>query len=155
MCGIPGCGKSTVASRIPGFIVSTDSLRKYLWQDEAVIKHDKFVFTLAEQIVDYVLGLNLDVVIDATNLTVSKRHRFISLAQKRSAKIYLHWVACPVETAIERNLSRDRKVPVDVIKALAKSFQRPRISEGLNAIKVYNPELQVRTVILPGIRIKR
>lgn len=155
MCGIPGSGKSTVASRIPGYIVSTDSLRKYLWQDEAVIKHDKFVFDLAERIIDYMLGLNQDVIFDATNLTVSKRKRFINLAKKHGAKVILHWINCPLETAIERNLQRDRQVVVEIIKALHKSFQRPRLTEGIDVIKVYGPDLLLNRIIYSGFKVNR
>jgi len=51
LCGIPGSGKSTVAKDLPGFLVSTDSVRKFLWDGESVVKHDKLVFEVAESII--------------------------------------------------------------------------------------------------------
>lgn len=158
MCGIPGSGKSTLARQIPGYLVSTDSIRKFLWQDESVVKHDKLVFNLAESIVDYVLGRCWDAVLDATNLTVAKRTRFINLAVKHGARVMLHWVKCPLETAIERNFCRDRQVPVEIIKSLYKSFQMPTNDEGLNVIRIYDPFLRTEKIIMPGrilIRGKR
>ncbi len=155
LCGIPGSGKSTVALRLSGYIVSTDSLRKFLWQDESVVKHDRLIFYLAESIIDYLLGLGKDVVFDATNLTVAKRSRYINLVGKHQVTVIVHWINCPLETAIERNSKRDRKVPVTVIKSLSRSFQRPKIEEGIDAIKVYGQELNLTGIIVPGIIIKR
>ncbi|MFZ5754945.1 MAG: AAA family ATPase [Bacillota bacterium] len=56
LCGIPGSGKSTLGTRLPGYIVSTDSLRKFLWNYEAIVQHDTLVFTLAEKIIAYLLS---------------------------------------------------------------------------------------------------
>lgn len=155
LCGIPGSGKSTVARRLAGHVVSTDSIRKFLWQDESVVKHDTLVFNLAESILDYLLNLEKDVIFDATNLITLKRRRFINLARKYQATVTLHWVNCPLETAIERNSKRERKVPVPVIKSLYNSFQMPKLEEGIDVIKVYGQELNLTKIILPGRIVKR
>lgn len=141
LCGVPGSGKSTLTKRLSGYVVSTDSIRKFLWGDESVIKQDKLVFDLAESIIDYMLTFEQDVIFDATNLTAAKRARFIKVARRHQAAVLLHWVNCPLQTALERNSERERKVPVTVIKSLYKSFQMPKTEEGIDIIKVYGPDL--------------
>jgi len=155
LCGIPGSGKSTLSGRLQGYIVSTDSIRKYLWNDESVIEHDWLVFRLAETIAAYQLKMKSDVIIDATNLTVRKRSRFIMLAGKNGARVIIHWVDCPLETAIVRNRARQRQVPVKIIAALNSSFQRPQHQEGINVIKVYNKDLVLRKQKIPGYTLMR
>ncbi|MCL4440318.1 MAG: AAA family ATPase [Eubacteriales bacterium] len=155
LCGIPGSGKSTLVKRLPGYVVSTDSIRRFLWQDEAVIKHDSLVFSLAENIVEYLLSRKEDVIFDATNLTAAKRSNFVNLAKKTKASVDLHWVNCLLHIAIKRNSGRERKVPEKIIISLYKSFQRPTAEEGFDAIKVYGHDLNLTKVILPGISIKR
>lgn len=147
LCGIPGSGKSTLVPKLKGYLVSTDEIRKFLWKDESVVKHDRLVFNLAETIIDYLFKSKENVIFDATNLTIAKRNRFINLAKKYKANVLVHWVNCPLQDAIERNLNRERKVPVAVIKALYKTFQAPRLEEGINVIKIYNKDLDITEVI--------
>jgi len=150
LCGIPGSGKSTLAARMDGYVVSTDSIRKYLWNDESVIKHDELVFKLAEDIVGYMLKKGHNVIFDATNLTAQKRKRFAAIAAKNDVKVTLHWVNCPLQTALERNALRDRKVPVEIIGNLYNSFQFPTFGEGINVIKVYDSDLNIKQIVIPG-----
>lgn len=155
LCGFPGSGKSTVTVHLSGFVVSTDSIRKFLWQDESVVRHDTLVFQLADKIIDYLLGRGEDVIFDATNLTVKRRRKYIDLAKLHHARVTLHWINCPLQTAIERNSKRDRKVPLPIIKSLYRSFQKPQREEGFDVIKVYGEELSLVKIILPGLTIKR
>jgi predicted kinase len=155
LCGIPGSGKSTLGSRLQGYVVSTDNLRKFLWNDEAVVQHDKLVFALAKEIIAYLLSIGKNVIFDATNLTAVKRRSFIKLGQKYQAQIILHWVNTPLQTALVRNSERERKVPTYVIKSLYKSFQRPRIEEGIHVIKLYNEDLKLAKVITAQRIFKR
>lgn len=143
LCGIPGSGKSTVAKNIPGYVVSTDAIRKFLWEDESVLKYDKLVFELAESIIRYMLSRKHDVIFDATNLKVKIRTQYIRLAGDLGAKTIVHWVDCGLETAIKRNQERDRHVPVPVIRAFYKSLQPPTISEGMDRIVIYREDLSV------------
>lgn len=155
LSGIPGSGKSTVASSIPGHLVSTDNIRKFLWKDESITSHDKLVFEIAESIINYLLRRGKDVIFDATNISALKRKKYINLAKAHNAKVILHWVNVPVETAIERNLNRQRKVPIRVIRAMHKSFQEPRIKEGLDKIKIYGKNLNLLKILTPSYSLKR
>lgn len=147
LCGIPGSGKSTISQRLNDYVVSTDHLRKCLWGDESIIKYDKLIFDLSEKIISYMLKNNDPVIFDATNLTKARRSKLINLAKSFNAQVILHWVQCPLEIAIERNLQRERKVPIHIIKALYNSFQEPTLEEGLDKIKIYNSDLNLTEVI--------
>ncbi len=155
MCGIPGSGKSTLAGRLPGYNISTDRIRKFLWHDESVVVHDRLVFQLAEQIAGYLLKLGEDVVFDATNLTVAKRGRLTGLAHKYKARVVLHWINCPLKTAVQRNAGRERRVPVKIIKSLYNSFQMPTNREGISIIKEYNQNLKIKRLYVQGLVLKR
>lgn len=155
LCGIPASGKSTLSTRVPGYVISTDSIRKFLWNDESVVKHDRLVFRLAENIADYLLGKRTDVILDATNLSKEKRGMFIKIGHKYHARVALHWVNCPLGTALERNAARDRKVPETIIKALHKSFQLPHTEEGIDVIRLYDHNLQTVKIITHQFILKR
>lgn len=155
LTGIPGSGKSTIARSIPGHVVSTDNIRKFLWQDESITSHDKLVFQLADCIMNYLLRRGQDVIFDATNVSAVRRKKYINLAKSHKAKVILHWVNVPVDTAIERNLKRQRKVPVRVIRALNKSFQEPKIKEGLDQIKIYGMNLELQKIVIPGYTLRK
>lgn len=151
LCGIPGSGKSTIAKDLNGYVVSTDSIRKFLWNDESIVKYDKLVFELAENIIKYMLPLEHDVIFDATNLTIEKRMKYIHMAKALGANVTVHWVNCPINIAISRNARRDRKVPIPVITALHKSLQPPTISEGMDKIIIYRQDLSVSHEMTPSL----
>lgn len=155
LCGIPGSGKSTLTNKLSGHIVSTDSIREFLWNDASNTSHDRLVFELAESIMDYLLRHKKNVIFDATNVTVKKRKRYLTLAKSRRAKVVLHWVNCPLETAIERNLNRKRQVPLRAIRALNKALQTPKIQEGFDLIKIYGIDLNLIKRITPNYVLKR
>lgn len=147
LCGIPGCGKSSLAKSLTGYLISTDELRKFLWGDEAVLKYDKLVFKLIEIIVNYMLSTGKDVIVDSTNITKRSRKKYIDIAKRYETKVTVHWVNCPVEKAIIQNSQRDRNVPEVVIRSMNKSFQPPVIEEGIDTIKIYKPDLGLESVI--------
>lgn len=147
LCGIPGSGKSTLRQHLTGFTISTDAIRKFLWDDESVVKHDKLVFEMAEDMMKYMLSLGKHVIFDATNLKAERRMKYILLAKNFGANVIVHWIDCPLGVAISRNARRDRKVPVPVIAALYKSLEPPVISEGMDQLLIYNQELIVTKII--------
>lgn len=147
LCGIPGSGKSTLGKKLKGYVVSTDSIRKFLWQSETVFEHDVLVFDLASRIMEYLLLQGEDVVFDATNLRRRDRRKFIQLAEKHQAQAYIHWVNSPLAIAIRRNACRERKVPVPIIQKYQRTLQKPSLKEGVNRIKIYNPDLRTAKVI--------
>lgn len=147
LCGIPGCGKSTLAESLSYYVISTDQLRKFLWGNETVFKHDKLIFQLVATITKYMVTKKQNVIIDATNITKKSRKMFIDIAKPHEAKIIVHWIDCPLAKAIEQNSKRERQVPEVVIRSMFKSFQPPTIQEGIDIIKIYKTDLGLDSVI--------
>lgn len=141
LCGIPGCGKSTLAKSLPGYLISSDQLRKCLWGAETVFNYNKLIFNLMEVIVTYMLSTKQDVIVDSTNITKKSRKKFIDIAKDYRAEVIVHWVDCPIEIAIEQNSKRERQVPIVVIRSMAKSLQPPTTEEGIQVVMVYKPDL--------------
>ncbi len=150
LCGIPGCGKSTLVSRLPGYVVSTDQIRKFLWNDESDLKHDKLVFKVAEMIIRYMLAHQHDVILDSTNITKKKRMRYIRLAKRYDAEVTIHWVKCSLEKALAQNALRERHVPEKVIAAMFRGFQPPSVEEGADHIKIYEHDGQEVILSVPS-----
>lgn len=147
LCGVPGCGKSTLAESLSGYVISTDQLRKFLCGDEAIFKHDKLVFQLLETITKYMVSNKQNVIIDATNITIKSRKIFIDIAKEHGAKVIVHWIDCPLAKAKERNSNRERHVPEVVISSMYKSFQPPTTQEGIDIINIYKADLVMDSVL--------
>ena len=132
MCGVPGCGKSSIAARyrqLNKVVLSSDTLRGVIGQDEndQSVSRDvfKFIFIAAK----YLLAQGHDVVIDATNWKRANRAEFWALAGQIGAKRVAHVVKVPLDVAKARNDARARKVPHDVIERMHNGFEMPTLDE--------------------------
>lgn len=147
LCGLPGSGKSTLTEQLSGYTVSTDQMRKFLWGNEAVVKHDWLVFDLVFRLTEYILANDLDIVFDATNLKKRSRRPLIQLAKKYDATIVVHWVNTSLDTALLRNEKRERIVPPEIIKAMYEKIEPPILKEGIDIIMIYNKNLLLKKEI--------
>lgn len=147
LCGLPGSGKSTLTKQLSGYTVSTDQMRKFLWGNEAVVKHDRLVFDLVFRLTEYILANDLDLIFDATNLKTRSRKPLIQLAKKYDATIVVHWVTTSLETALIRNEKRERVVPPEIIKTMFDKIEPPKLKEGIDIIQIYNENLQLKKEI--------
>ncbi len=153
LVGIPGSGKSTWARQFvqthPRYrIISTDQCRATLFGDEATqgpwsqvwqqvlaSLHDGFE-AIAQGQLD---GL----IYDATN--ASRRQRCAAIAAARQlgfAPITLYWFDVPLELALQRNLTRSRQVPTEVIERMHRQLQGapPDPSDGGNQVVRLTPK---------------
>ena len=121
MVGLPASGKSTKANEIDKYfeekgeggatIYSSDALRKKLFGNEV------FKTLYAELIYGLAAG---HVVIDATNVTLKNRRRIFETIRQYRDKINVvaYVMTTPIETCIQRDSERDRKVGEEVIRNL-------------------------------------
>lgn len=133
MIGLPGSGKSTIANEIGkelGIpIVSSDEVRKEVTSSEEDFSKDGYIWG---KVIPNKLKSALlkgDVIFDATNLRVRDRNKTkkaIGLEHEYQA-IY---VDVPLETCIERQGNRDRKVPPERIKEMYNEMVAPTTKEG-------------------------
>lgn len=144
LVGIPGVGKTTYATKYmkenPNTIhLSSDSIRKELWGDEAIQGDNNEIFSLMHDRAVEALNNGQNVIHDATNMTRKDRSYIIELCPK-FVQIEAHVVWAPIETCIERDAARERTVGKAVIDKMLKRFQAPYYDEGISEIKIVLPD---------------
>lgn len=143
LCGIPGSGKTTyVQRRIKqhgGIHLSSDLIRKELYGDESIQGNPSEVFSLMQSRAIETLNNGETIYYDATNITRKDRDSIISICPK-FAQIECHVVWAPIETCIERDITRERTVGQAVINRMLKRFQPPFYDEGIDEIKIISPD---------------
>ena len=144
LVGICGSGKSTYAKKYieqhdNTVHLSSDSIRKELWGDEATQGDNNEVFSLMQSRAIEALNNGQNVVYDATNITRKDRSYIIALCPK-FAKIEAHVIFAPIETCIERDAARERTVGKEVIDRMLKRFQPVWYDEGIHEIEVVLPD---------------
>ena len=143
LCGIPGSGKSTYAQKWveenSGVHLSSDTIRKELYGDEATQGNPHEVFSLMQKRAVEALNNGSNVVYDATNITRKDRSGIIAACPK-FIKIECHIIWASIETCIERDAVRERTVGQAVIDKMLKRFQPPYYDEGIDDIRVIVPD---------------
>ena len=135
--GLPGSGKSTWARRYAaehGFVIhSSDGVRERIYGDESVVGDFDEVFGILYEDVDRSLSEGRDVIIDNTGLTLRARE-VVKTYHDRGFRTVAVVFDTPLGTCLRRNASRDRKVPEDVIRGMARRMREPSIDEGFDEI---------------------
>ena len=144
LVGVPGSGKTTyskeyIKTHENTIHLSSDSVRKELWGNEAIQGDNNEIFSLMQSRAIEALNNGQNVIYDATNVTRKDRSYIISLCPK-FVKIEAHIIWAPIETCIERDTSRERTVGKAVIDKMLKRFQPPFFDEGISEIKIIRPD---------------
>ncbi|NLG85236.1 MAG: ATP-binding protein [Firmicutes bacterium] len=139
MVGIPGSGKSTLAERLAveqeAVLVSTDRLRAELIGSAENRSRDRLVFARAAIDIQEALRYGLNVIYDATNLTVRDRARILRLLPPGTRKV-CYYLKIPLEVALARNRRRERVVPTEVMEAMFRRLEEPTTAEGWDEIRI-------------------
>lgn len=160
MVGIPGSGKSTTANQLPGTIISSDLLREEIygntetfftddifsskydnWHglsfDEKKVIGDTYIFEVMYKRTGELLK-NGDVIYDATNHTAYRRIELINHFKNAASCIIAVYLKSSenLELCLERNQSRARKVPDDIIRLFYDGMEKPTLEEGFDEIMV-------------------
>lgn len=147
MVGIPGAGKSTLAERVKakGFAcLNADSIRLELYGNEIEQGDKDEVFAIFFERLDKLLATGDSIVIDNTNINERQRKPIIDRARAAGYEdIQLWLVDTPLDVCQERNKSRARIVPQQVVAGLHGELTRngrPKRHEG--KIVVIRPDPQ-------------
>jgi predicted kinase len=137
----PASGKSTIAKgyQDKGYVViSSDELRGILGRDESDQTKNKEVFDAAHMMTAYFLARGQNVLIDACNVTRKSRAKFIEIGRRWGAHVVGLSLETPLEVCLERNKSRPRFVPEDVIKRMF--AQNELFGQEVDEVRVVVPE---------------
>ena len=136
-------GKSTVCEffkryykeqELPMYVICPDDIRKELLGDAGDQSNGKMIFETAYERVDKALNSPLNTVFfDATSLTPARRKPLIEIAKKHRVSCFA--VVMPDFTEEEltaRVATRERKVPLDVVRAQKQRMVYPTVEEGFD-----------------------
>lgn len=125
LVGPSGSGKSTWAAKHfeTTEIVSSDALRAIVGAGEDDQSASAAAFDVLERIVDERLRRGLTTVIDTLGLHDESRARWISKADQAHVAVYAIVFDTPAVVCEERNRSRERSIPVAVLKRQVTRFK--------------------------------
>ncbi|HYW46100.1 MAG TPA: ATP-binding protein [Bryobacteraceae bacterium] len=138
LVGLPGSGKSTYLERIGAAGLSSDTIRRWLADDET----DQTIHDRVFQTLRYLLRQRLAIgravtYIDATNLTPGERAPYIAIGQSYGCDVEAVFFDVPLEVCRERNAGRHRMVPDEALAKMAARLAPPSPAEGFARVDVY------------------
>jgi predicted kinase len=141
LVGLPGSGKSTWAARQPFSVLSSDAIRLLIADDPAIQAIHRRVFATLRYLAKQRLQLKMPVTcIDATSLTPWERRPWIRLAQDTDCDAEAIFFDTPLEVCLDRNRQRERVVPEDVVREMARRLEPPSTEEGFFTVTVMGLE---------------
>lgn len=138
MCGIPRSGKSTwVNENLKGYhIVCADDIRLALGV-QFDFRLENFVWGVHDTAVRAALVRERDVVIDATNTTITTIKRYAAMAEEYSINFRVVHVNTPLTVCFARNKPEiPGSVPNKVIDRMARQLDDMMLSGALKGLKV-------------------
>ncbi len=139
MIGIPASGKSTYAEKLRGEkkipSLSSDAIRKELTGNEAdvdTVAHEEIFRELQKRAFQLVRA-GKDFIWDATGIDPKYRRVDLEVFKKHGAIIEGVLFVTPKEVALERNLKRQRTVPLEIIESMYDFIVKDPIDTELDA----------------------
>jgi predicted kinase len=136
LVGLPGSGKSTYVEQLGAGVLSSDTIRKLLADDETIQTiHDR-VFQTLRYLLRHRLELRRPVTyIDATNLTPQERRPYIGIGKTFGCTLEAVYFDVPLAVCRERNRARRRVVPDEALDSLAAKLVPPSEAEGFDVVE--------------------
>ena len=139
LCGLPACGKSTYAEMLAESEqfcrVCPDLIRKELYGNENIQGDGKKVFEIAFNAIQRLGKQNFNVVFDATNINANRRKELVEEMRGYFDIIICKWFSTPYYICDQRNQTRSRKVPNEVLLRMRDNFQQPSMEEGWDYVE--------------------
>lgn len=155
MRGCAGSGKSYQAAQFaknnPGWvIVSRDDIRYALFKEYFGPKVDEDLVTKAEHaLISAALSSGLNVISDNTNLTARFANNIAHIGYAHGAVVTVEEVKAPLDVCKARNLSRERKVPENVLESqYQRSLKTYRLPDAPREYEPYVHDFTKEEVVL-------
>jgi predicted kinase len=158
LVGAAGSGKSTFAARHfrPTEVVSSDTCRALVADDENDQAATNDAFELLDLIVEKRIRAGRVTVVDATNVKPDQRESFVALARDHETAPIAVVFALPERLCLDRNAMRpDREVAPYVLRAQARALRRSLRGlerEGFDVVHVFRSQEDVDSAI---VRIRK
>lgn len=133
--GLPGSGKSTYLARLGVNAISSDEIRRLLADDPGDQSIHRRVFATIRYLVRQRIAVGRPVTyVDATHLTRWERRPYVQLARRYECRLEVLFFDVPVEVCVRRNRGRDRLVPDEAIREMARRLEPPTKQEGFTRV---------------------
>jgi predicted kinase len=137
LVGLPGSGKSSYLERMAVAGLSSDTIRRWLADDET----DQTIHERVFETLRYLLRQRLDIgrpvtYIDATNLTPQERAPYLAIGKSYKCEVEAVYFDVPLEVCRDRNARRHRVVPDDVLTKMVLKLVPPTLAEGFARVTV-------------------
>jgi predicted kinase len=137
LVGVPGSGKTTLAQKLiqRGYQwFNADSIREELWGDAGDQRDSDKVYEIFFQRLEKSLAEGVDIVIDNTNINTRHRSPILQRAITAGYDDIQIWILdVPLEMCLQRNKSRERSLPDEIVVNYYNTLQgpgKPRKHEG-------------------------
>jgi predicted kinase len=133
--GLPGSGKSTWFAGQGIVPLSSDQMRILLSGDEGNQQIHAEVFEAVRALLELRLRIGQAVsYVDATHLKRIYRVPYFEIAARFDADVEALWFDVSLDTCLERNRSRDRRVDEAVMVEMARDFEALSTNEGFSRV---------------------
>jgi predicted kinase len=133
--GLPGSGKSTYLANLGVNAISSDEVRRLIADHPQHQAMNARVFSTVRYLIRQRIAAGRPVTyVDATHLTLWERKPYAILAQRYGCTLEALFFDVPVEICIQRNQVRERVVPEEAIRKMARQMIAPSREEGFAKI---------------------
>jgi predicted kinase len=133
--GLPGSGKSTYLASLGVNAISSDEVRRLIADDPRDQSMNARIFSTVRYLIRQRIAAGRPVTyVDATHLTRWERKPYVILAQRYGCRLEALFFDVPVAICIQRNHTRERVVPEEAIRKMARQLIAPSREEGFAKI---------------------
>ena len=139
MCALPGTGKDTfIAKNMDMPMLSLDAIRREKKIDPTDKKAQGMVIQEGKEQAKVLLRQKAPFVFNATNLTMDRRGKWISLFLDYGARVKITYLEVPYKRLLSQNHQREHKVPEKVVHKMIRSLEVPMPKEAHEIAYVVN-----------------